>query len=209
MNKTIKTIQVVFILITFCLLNGCMFPLVGRHEQSIQERAIDEIYHISNADQRHYLENLNTADEVTEYLDNFWKQHDPTTETPENEFMQIYYSRLQYATDHFDEVLQPGSKTDRGRIYILYGPPDEINEESMFMDYMPANTYDDELFSTQVKSIIVWEYFSPADKAFTEEFTGRTYSSMYFVFADMEGYGTYSLIRTSVDEEAIDLRAWQ
>ena len=141
--------------------------------------------------------------------DKFWKDHDPTPDTPENEFQDIYIKLVEFANNHFKEALLSGALSDRGRILIVYGPPDEVVEEPIYMDYMTDNVYDNITHRTEVKSVIVWYYDKPANQRYTYEFTGRVYSSMFFKFGDMEGYGTYSLIDTNVDEEIIDLRAWQ
>lgn len=234
MNRVFKLSLTAIIISAFCLFSGCLFPWVGAHEQSISEQAVDEIYNVSNADQRDYLANLSTVEQTTEYIDNFWKQHDPTPNTDENEFMQIYYSRLDYANSHFKEMLLPGSKTERGRLYILYGPPDEINEEPMINDLLeterdrryilnsrPDDLYDERINITsssyfapnnrdaRIKAYIVWEYDRPANIAFSELFTGKKHTYMYFTFADLDGLGEYVLINSSEDEELIDVRPWQ
>ena len=63
------------------------------------------------------------------FIDQFWQRRDPTPGTPENEFKQEHYRRIAYVNEHFASFV-PGWKTDRGRIYITYGPPDEIEDHS-------------------------------------------------------------------------------
>jgi GWxTD domain-containing protein len=59
------------------------------------------------------------------FIKQFWLRRDPTPGTPVNKFKEEHYRRIAYANAHF-AFHGPGWKTDRGRIYILYGPPDEI-----------------------------------------------------------------------------------
>jgi GWxTD domain-containing protein len=59
------------------------------------------------------------------FVDAFWWRRDPTPDTEENEYKEEHYRRLAYANEHF-AAATPGWKTDRGRTYIVYGPPDEI-----------------------------------------------------------------------------------
>ncbi|MBZ5596191.1 MAG: TonB family protein [Acidobacteriia bacterium] len=68
-----------------------------------------------------------TADEEREnFIVQFWLRRDPTPGTPENEFKEEHYRRIAYANERFAAIDLPGWKTDRGRIYIIFGPPDEI-----------------------------------------------------------------------------------
>ena len=59
-------------------------------------------------------------------METFWYRRDPTPDTVENEFREEYFRRVMYANERFGGRI-PGWKTDRGRIYIVYGPPDEID----------------------------------------------------------------------------------
>src|SRR5215471_12486997 len=68
---------------------------------------------------------LKTDEERDRFIESFWYRRDPDPDTPENEYKDRYYERKQYANEHFVSGV-PGWKTDRGRIYIKYGQPDEI-----------------------------------------------------------------------------------
>ncbi len=68
---------------------------------------------------------LSNDEERDAFIENFWLRRDPTPDTPENEFKEEHYRRIAYANEHF-AAGRPGWMTDRGRIYIVYGPPDEI-----------------------------------------------------------------------------------
>jgi GWxTD domain-containing protein len=68
---------------------------------------------------------LSNDEERDSFIENFWGRRDPTPDTIENEFKEEHYRRMAYANEHFAAGI-PGWKTDRGRIYIMYGPADEI-----------------------------------------------------------------------------------
>lgn len=84
----------------------------------------DVAYIISN-DERDAFEKLTTDEERNKFIEQFWLRRDPTPGTPVNEFKEEHYRRIAYANEHF-AAGAPGWQTDRGRMYIIYGPPDEI-----------------------------------------------------------------------------------
>lgn len=69
---------------------------------------------------------LKSDQERDQFIEQFWRRRDPTPETPLNEFKQEHYQRLLYANQHFATPDTPGWRTDRGRIYIVYGKPDGV-----------------------------------------------------------------------------------
>jgi GWxTD domain-containing protein len=69
---------------------------------------------------------LSNDEERDQFIEAFWQRRDPTPDTIENEFKEEHYRRMAYANEHFAAGI-PGWKTDRGRIYIMYGPADEID----------------------------------------------------------------------------------
>jgi len=68
---------------------------------------------------------LSNDEERDQFIESFWQRRDPTPDTVENEFKEEHYRRMAYANEHFAAGI-PGWKTDRGRMYIMYGAPDEI-----------------------------------------------------------------------------------
>lgn len=71
----------------------------------------------------------NNAERDT-FIEAFWQRRDPTPDTAENEYKEEHYRRIAYANEHFAAGI-PGWRTDRGRIYIMYGPPDSIDAHPM------------------------------------------------------------------------------
>ena len=84
----------------------------------INEREIDKNHKKVNKDKENYFYNL-------------WKAMDPTPKTEFNELMDEYYRRVSYANENF-EGWKEGWETDRGMIYILFGPPDQVERTNPF-----------------------------------------------------------------------------
>ena len=86
----------------------------------------EDVAYIITDEERTAYKRLQTNEEREHFIEQFWLRRDPTPGTPRNEFKEEHYRRIAYANEHYASRI-PGWKTDRGRIYIIYGPPDEIN----------------------------------------------------------------------------------
>ena len=86
----------------------------------------EEVPYIISDDERRAFLSLSNDEERESFVENFWLRRNPNPDSPENEFREEHYRRIAYANEHF-AAGKPGWKTDRGRIYITWGPPDEIN----------------------------------------------------------------------------------
>ncbi len=84
----------------------------------------DVVYIISPEERQAFLR-LQTNEEREQFIEQFWLRRDPTPDTPENEFKEEHYRRIAYANEHFASGI-PGWRTDRGKIYIIWGKPDSI-----------------------------------------------------------------------------------
>lgn len=111
----------------------------------------------------------------TQYVINFWAEKDPTPGTPQNEFLQKVMERFRYANQNFKWGKVPGWKSDRGRVIIKYGMPDDIDYHST---------------EAALKDYEVWTY--NRDKKFI------------FVFADLRSNGNYKLIHSTKEGEISD-----
>lgn len=85
----------------------------------------EDVRWIITDEERSAFVQLSNDEERDNFIEAFWQRRDPTPDTPENEFKEEHYRRIAYANEHFAAGI-PGWKTDRGRIYIMYGKPDEI-----------------------------------------------------------------------------------
>ena len=84
----------------------------------------EDVRWIITDEERSAFKQLSNDEERDQFIEAFWQRRDPTPDTEENEFKEEHYRRIAYANEHFAAGI-PGWKTDRGRIYIIYGPPDE------------------------------------------------------------------------------------
>jgi GWxTD domain-containing protein len=84
----------------------------------------EDVSYIITDEERTAFKRLQTDEEREQFIEQFWLRRDPTPDTVENEFKEEHYRRIAYANENFASGI-PGWKTDRGRIYITYGPPDE------------------------------------------------------------------------------------
>jgi len=89
----------------------------------------EDVTYIITDEERKAWKRLSTDDERENFIESFWLRRDPTPDTEENEYKEEHYRRIAYANERFASGI-PGWKTDRGRIYIVYGPPDEIDDHS-------------------------------------------------------------------------------
>jgi GWxTD domain-containing protein len=89
----------------------------------------EDVAYIITDEERSAFKRLQTDEEREQFIENFWLRRDPSADTVENEFKEEHYRRIAYANEHYASGI-PGWKTDRGRIYITYGPPDEIEDHS-------------------------------------------------------------------------------
>ncbi len=86
----------------------------------------EDVRWIITDEERSAFKQLSNDEERDSFIEAFWQRRDPTPDTPENEFKEDHYARMAYANEHFAAGI-PGWRTDRGRIYIMYGKPDEID----------------------------------------------------------------------------------
>src|ERR1039458_4640459 len=84
----------------------------------------EDVVWIITDEERAAFKQLSNDEERDNFIEAFWQRRDPTPDTEENEYKEEHYRRIAYANEHFPAGI-PGWKTDRGRIYIMYGPPDE------------------------------------------------------------------------------------
>ncbi|MFI5094989.1 MAG: GWxTD domain-containing protein [Candidatus Acidiferrales bacterium] len=85
----------------------------------------EEVPYIITKEEHDAFLRLTTNEEREQYIEDFWRRRSPDPDSPENSFREEHYRRIAYANEHFSSGI-PGWKTDRGHIYILWGPPDEI-----------------------------------------------------------------------------------
>jgi len=115
----------------------------------------EEVGYIITDEERKVFKTLQTDDERQTFIESFWLRRDPTPDTEENEFREEHYRRIAYANDRFASGI-PGWKTDRGRIYIEYGAPDEIDSHPSGGTY--ERPYEEGGGSTSTYPFEQWRY---------------------------------------------------
>jgi len=93
-----------------------------------------DVTYVITDEERKAFKKLATDDERERFIEEFWRRRDPDPDTDENEFKEEYYERIAYANEHFASGI-PGWKSDRGRIWIMYGKPDERETHPMGGNY--------------------------------------------------------------------------
>jgi GWxTD domain-containing protein len=86
----------------------------------------EDVVYIITPEERSAFLQMATNEEREQFIENFWLRRDPTPDTPENEFKEEHYRRIAYANERYSSGI-PGWKTDRGRIYIIWGKPDSTD----------------------------------------------------------------------------------
>jgi GWxTD domain-containing protein len=86
----------------------------------------EDVVWIITDEERAAFKQLSNDEERDNFIEAFWQRRDPTPDTEENEYKEEHYRRIAYANEHFAAGI-PGWKTDRGRMYIMYGPADEVD----------------------------------------------------------------------------------
>jgi GWxTD domain-containing protein len=89
----------------------------------------EDVSYIITDEERSAFLRLQTDEEREQFIEQFWLRRDPSPDTIENEYREEHYRRIAYANEHYASGI-PGWRTDRGRIYITYGPADEITDHS-------------------------------------------------------------------------------
>src|ERR1700694_2176719 len=88
----------------------------------------EEVPYIISEEERAAFLQMQTNEEREQFIEAFWQRRDPTPDTVENEFKEEHYRRIAYANERFSSGI-PGWRTDRGRIYIIWGADDNIEPD--------------------------------------------------------------------------------
>jgi GWxTD domain-containing protein len=143
---------------------------------------------ISEAERKAW-DQLTTNEERERFIEYFWRLRDPDPDTEANEYREAYYERIAYVNEHFTSGI-PGYKTDRGRIYLKYGKPDEV-------DSHPAGGAYELDLSEGGGSTSTY----PFERWFYRDIPGRSGAQLEFV--DPTGTGEYRLARNPFEKMAL------
>jgi GWxTD domain-containing protein len=115
----------------------------------------EDVIYIISPEERNAFIHLQTNEEREQFIEAFWQRRNPDPDSPENTFKEEHYRRIAYANEHFASGV-PGWKTDRGRIYIAWGPPDEREEHTAGETY--ERPLDEGGGSTAAYAYETWRY---------------------------------------------------
>jgi GWxTD domain-containing protein len=168
--------------------------LPARYQQWLAE----EVAYIVAPRERTVFLALQTDRERDIFIEAFWKQRDPSPGTERNEFKEEHYSRLEYANSVYGRSTPlPGWKTDRGRIYIILGPPKNIESYDHVMNVFPTE---------------IWFYLGDSDlglpTGFNVIFFKRAGTGDYVLYSPTDD-GPQSLIADSMGDYRDEREAYQ
>ncbi|MDA2928702.1 GWxTD domain-containing protein [Acidobacteria bacterium AH-259-O06] len=137
-----------------------------------------DVAYIIIEDEKKVFESLTTPEEKEQFIEQFWYRRDPDPRRPTNEFKEEHYRRIAYANERFS-VGQPGWMSDRGRIYIIHGPPDEIQSHPTGGQYQRPSWEGGGW--TQTYPFEIWRYrhIEGIDSDVEVEFVDRSLSGQY------------------------------
>jgi GWxTD domain-containing protein len=146
----------------------------------MSDEELDDLFnkskYIASASEIEQYDKINSVEGKREFLYNFWKDRDSDPSTRENEFYKLYLSKIALSNQRFGSLSRVGWKSDRGRVFILYGEPSEIERYPNQVDTKPYE---------------IWDY---------NELEG----GVIFVFGDLTGFSDYTLLHSTLRGELRD-----
>jgi len=143
----------------------------------------EDVLYILTPEERDAFLHLNSDEEREQFIEQFWLRRDPTPDTVENEFREEHYRRIAYANERFSSG-KPGWRTDRGRIYIAWGPPDEIESHPSGGAYYRPMEEGGGTTSTYAFEIWRYRYLEGVGQEVVLEFVDPTMSGEYRLTMD-------------------------
>lgn len=155
-------------------------PVLSSTFGTMSEEELDDIFdkskYIATSQEIDKYKKLSGVDGKREFLFNFWNGRDQDPSTKENEYFYDYLQRVESANTRFSSMQKAGWKTDRGRVFIIYGEPSEIER---YPNQIESRPYE------------IWYY---------NDIEG----GVYFIFADLTGFSEYTLVHSTKRGELRD-----
>ena len=147
---------------------------------AMSEEEIDDLFmkskYIATSEEIEKYKKLSNLEGKRTFMNEFWKRRDDNPSTPENEFFKEYLNRIEIANQRYGAMGRTGWKTDRGRVYLIYGEPTEIQRYPNQLDSRPYE---------------IWQY-------------NGIEGGVFFVFADLTGFSDYQLVHSTKRGEIRD-----
>ena len=142
-----------------------------------------EVPYIITDEERTAFLHLSTNEEREQFIEQFWLRRDPTPDTIENEFREEHYRRIAYTNERFT-VGAPGWMTDRGRIYILHGAPDQIDSHPTGGLYNEGPREGTRMVTVYAYEHLTYRYLEDFGSNITLEFVDKNSTGDYHLAAD-------------------------
>ena len=128
----------------------------AQRKDSLKQWLDGPVHYIVDSSEIKEFKALKTDTDRSAFIERFWRRRDPTPNTLVNEYRQLFWNRVRETNEKFLDSSGPGWRTDRGKIYILYGPPDEVKEDP---NADPGTNQ-----VTDGHGLIRWVYLKPGDR---------------------------------------------
>jgi len=142
----------------------------------------DVLYIITDEEKKAFLQ-LSTNEEREQFIEQFWQRRNPNPESPDNDYKEEHYRRIAYADEHYASGI-PGWKTDRGRTYIIWGPPDSVESHPSGGTYDRPQEEGGGETSTYPFEIWNYHYLEGIGSDVNLEFVDTTMSGEYHLTMD-------------------------
>jgi GWxTD domain-containing protein len=143
----------------------------------------EEVPYIITDEERSAFLQLQTNEEREQFIEAFWQRRDPTPDTVENEFKEEHYRRIAYTNERFSSGI-PGWRTDRGRIYIMWGKPDELESHTQGEIYNRPMTEGGGQTTTYAYEDWTYHYMEGIGQNITIEFVDPTGTGEFRITMD-------------------------
>ena len=154
----------------------------------------EDVPYIITSEERNVFLHLQTNEEREQFIEAFWQRRNPDPDSPDNSVKDEHYRRIAYADEHFASGV-PGWRTDRGKIYIIWGAPDERDEHTA------GETWDRPMDqgggSTTTYAWEEWRY------RYLEGYAGADRENVIFEFVDPSGAGEFHLSMDPSEKDAL------
>lgn len=155
-------------------------PVLGSVFGAMSEEELDDIFtkskYIATAGEIDKYNKIRGEESKREFLFDFWNNRDLDPSTNENEYFYDYLKRIEISNQRYNSMQKPGWKTDRGRVFIIYGEPSEIER---YPNQIESRPYE------------IWNY---------NDIEG----GVFFIFADLTGFSEYTLVHSTKRGELRD-----
>lgn len=126
-------------------------------------------YIMTNAEYLDYRR-LRSDPQRSDFIRRFWQERDPLPDTEDNELEREFWRRVEVADSHFSQDVKPGWKTERGKVFIMLGPPDNFDHDHLLFDTWGASrwVYDFEGMPLRFRMVLQESLGIPAERRFVK-----------------------------------------